>query len=799
MIASIRTTLLLFLLAQDSAGATTPTDVYLQAFVNGVDKDYVVHVQQDAAGLRMSADDLITLGLAREALPSGATILLADIDGLRAEYLEAEQRLELTVPDNALAPQLLGAQPAEESTPRSDTGLVLDYSLHVQGDQPANGSYPARTFAPTVSAGFGRVPLVRAEDFARTEDKAIRSASLGTDLRLFSPWGLIFNRGLSTASSDELDYVREDTFWTYSGIESMRTHVIGDFIGVPLTWTRALRLGGVRTSRNFDVQPDLITFPVPALGGTALVPTTVDLLVNGARQFSAEAQPGPFLFAEPPPLTGAGEVAIVYRDALGRDVRITRPLYVDTRLLGDGLLDYDVELGYPRRNYGWRSFEYGEDPAAIGSLRYGVNDSVTLEAHTEFNESLRNLGVGVLLGLSRFGVLTASLARSTGAGNGLQASAGYQYIAHDWSFDLYDRRTRDDFRDLGSFEGIPVPLRLSRASMSLWLAGRHGLSLNYVDQQDTQISRSRIASFGYNASWFSGRVTTYLSVFRDYENADSDGAYFTVTMGFGRGGSAYGGASQFGDEKTRMYGMSQPADFDVGGFGWNLAVEDGNDDYQRANARLEYRGKRVELAATASSTGRDDPQLSSAFDAAGALVWMRGNLMATRVIDDGFALVSTRGLPGIPVLRENRLFGETNRHGYLLVPDLPAYRTSRLSIDLLAAPVDVVAGEDRLLANPRGFSGVLVEFPLERMQGATIVLVDVEQRPLPVGTRVTLIETGDEALVGYDGRVFFATLQADNHFSAETPDTVCRASVKFDPAKSMQTLGPVVCHVLAAP
>jgi outer membrane usher protein len=133
------------------------------------------------------------------------------------------------------------------------------------------------------------------------------------------------------------------------------------------------------------------------------------------------------------------------------------------------------------------------------------------------------------------------------------------------------------------------------------------------------------------------------------------------------------------------------------------------------------------------------------------------------------------------------------------VPDLPAYRTSRLSIDLLDAPVNVVAGEDRLLANPRGFSGVLVEFPLERMQGATIVLVDEEQRPLPVGTRVTLIETSAEALVGYEGRVFFPSLLADNHLSAETPDTVCSASVKFDAAKSMQTLGPVVCHVAAAP
>jgi len=797
MNASIPTTLLLVLIARSAAGATPPTDLYLQAFVNGVDKDYVVHVQRDAAGLHMSAADLITLGLARDALPAGATITLAEIQGVSADYFEAEQRLDLSVPDIALAPQLLGAPPTSETPPRSDTGLVFDYALHIQGDRSASTTYPSRSLAPLVFASHRRNPLMRAGDYATSQEEVNRSAWLGTDLRLFAPWGLVFNRGFTTASSEEWAYVREDTFWTYSEVESMRTHRVGDFIGSPLTWTRALRLGGLRTSRNFDVQPDIITFPVPALGGTALVPTTVDLLVNGARQFSAEAQPGPFLFVEPPPLTGAGQVSIVYRDALGREVRTTQPLYVDTRLLGDGLFDYDVELGYPRRDYGTNSFEYGTDPAAVGSLRYGVTDAITLEGHTEINESLRNLGAGVLLGLSRFGVLTASLSSSTGAGDGLQASVGYQYIARNWSIDLYDRRTQDDFRDLGTFEGIPVPLRLSRASTSVWLAGRHGFSLNYVDQQDNQTSRSRVVSFSYNASWFSGRVTSFLSLFRDYENADSDGAYFTVTMGFGKGGSAYGGASQYGVERTRLYGMSRPADYDRGGFGWNLALEDGNEGYQRGNARLEYRGKHVEIAATANSTGSEDQQTSGALDANGALVWMRGNLLATRAIEDGFALVSTGGLPGIPVSRENRLFGQTNRRGYLLVPDLPAYRTSHLSIDLVDAPVDVIAGEDRLLANPRGFSGVLVEFPVERMQGATLVLVDESKQPLPVGTRVTLLESGAEALVGYDGRVFFGSLQPDNHLSAETPDTVCKAEVKFDPANSMQTIGPFVCHAAA--
>jgi hypothetical protein len=41
----------------------------------------------------------------------------------------------------------------------------------------------------------------------------------------------------------------------------------------------------------------------------------------------------------PLPLTGAGNVAIVYRDELGQRVTATQPVYVDTRLLESGLGD----------------------------------------------------------------------------------------------------------------------------------------------------------------------------------------------------------------------------------------------------------------------------------------------------------------------------------------------------------------------------------------------------------------------------------------------------------------------------
>jgi outer membrane usher protein len=463
-------------------------------------------------------------------------------------------------------------------------------------------------------------------------------------------------------------------------------------------------------------------------------------------------------------------------------------------MLEHGLSDYHLDVGYPRRNYGTESSDYGEEPEAVASLRYGVTDAFTLEAHTELAETLKNAGLGALLRFGHFGVLSGAYARSKGAHAGALTSVGYQYIAPRWSIDLYDRRTRSDYGDLGTLEGVPVPPRLSRGSASVWFLQNHALSVNYIDQRLPDDEASRVVSLSYNGNWWQGRVNTYLSVFRDEENPDDDGAYFTVNISFGGGASGYSSVSRNGEDRTTTFGASRPVDYDRGGFGWSFVAESGNDDYRRGNAELDYRNRFLDAAAMVTRTGSgEQEQWTASLDAMGSLVYMRGGVFATRAIHDGFALVSTRGLGNVTVLRENRVLGQTNRRGYLLVPDLPAYRASRIGIDLLQAPVDVTTTADLRLANPREFSGVLVEFPIERTRGATLILVDEEQQPLPVGTPVNLVGTESSGVVGYGGQVFFPTLQKSNRIEGELEDGVCEAEVPFDESQVMQTLGPFIC------
>jgi outer membrane usher protein len=60
---------------------------------------------------------------------------------------------------------------------------------------------------------------------------------------------------------------------------------------------------------------------------------------------------GPFIINQVAGINGAGQATLVTRDAAGRAVSTTLPLYVDTRMLAAGLTDYSVELGVLRRRY----------------------------------------------------------------------------------------------------------------------------------------------------------------------------------------------------------------------------------------------------------------------------------------------------------------------------------------------------------------------------------------------------------------------------------------------------------------
>src|SRR5699024_8319889 len=102
---------------------------------------------------------------------------------------------------------------------------------------------------------------------------------------------------------------------------------MGDVVSGGLDWRRRTRLGGLQLQRNFALQPERVTVPIPALYGQAILPSTVDLYVDGLKQYSSEVPAGTFQLHTVPMVNGSCQAEVVLTDGLGPQSTVAFPFY----------------------------------------------------------------------------------------------------------------------------------------------------------------------------------------------------------------------------------------------------------------------------------------------------------------------------------------------------------------------------------------------------------------------------------------------------------------------------------------
>ncbi|WP_256080822.1 fimbria/pilus outer membrane usher protein [Massilia sp. YIM B04103] len=797
--------------AQAPPPPSAPDELYLEVSVNGEDSGMILRFRQGASGLRSSVQNLRELGLdpALFGVAGQDEFDLDRIPGLRYDYDTVRQRLHLQLADALRPPFALDARGRRPSAPASVTpGLLLNYDAYAQ---------------------LGRE----------------RRLAIFNEWRYFSGAGAVSSSGLWNASGVERNYIRLDSYWLREDETTMRSLQVGDFVSGSLSWSRALRMGGVQWRRNFDLRPDLLTYPVASLGGSAVVPGVLQLYVNGVQQYSAEVPSGPFVVRQIAGLNGAGQATVVTRDAAGRAISATLPLYVDTRMLSEGLSDYALELGALRRGYGSRSFGYAL-PAASASWRHGLLPSLTVEAHGEAGGRLVNGGGGLLWRLGQAGVLSAALAGSyhsralpaapgslgsaqdgvaaangaqaagagtapgqTGGGAPLAAAAlagapgtedgaarrgggqlalGYQYLGRRFSFDLLSVRASRGYADLGSAQGTPVLRGSDRMALNLALSSHQSLSLAYTGARPSAQPAARIAALSYSLSMGNG-IYLGVSAFRDLKDRAVRGLFFNLSYSFDNRINAAASSGRQNGVRSKLFSLTRAPDFG-GGFGW--ALQKGSIDRSAVDqAQVQYLGDAGQVSLL--TQGRAG-QRGTSLGASGALVAMDGTVVAARQVGSGFALVST-GVAGVPVVHENREIGHTGRSGYLLVPNLLPYAQNRLAIDTGGLAADVRVRRARAEVAPRRLAGVLAAFPVERYRAATVVVQQADGTPMPVGTPVRHVQSGAETVIGYDGMTFIDELGEANELTVGKPGAQCSVRFRYRPPanSALPVLGPFPC------
>jgi outer membrane usher protein len=680
--------------------------------------------------------------------------------------------------------------------------LALDVPLEQLSLPTTRLERPTET-APAAAASPG---VVLNYDVYGSHNEGGGNLALTTELRVFGlGQGVLETSALLRTYQDPADHqwqgesVRLDTAWRLDFPDSAVSLTVGDFYSGFVDWSRPVRMGGVQVGRNYGLQPYRVLTPTPTFLGEAVVPSNVELYVDGLRQYNGEVPIGPFQLAAQPGINGTGNAQVVITDAFGRMQTLDFSFYGTQQLLAKGLSDWSAGVGRMRRDYGIRSFAYETPVIGSATWRYGASDRFTAEAHAEGGGGVLNGGAGGWWLLGGAGVVNAAYAHSRHAGlQGGQYSLGYSWNNRRFNVNVLTRRTHGAYRDLGALQDTLPPDISEQATLGINLQGAGSLSASYLRLRYPDGDDNRYASLFWSRS-FGDRWSAYLSFNQNLADSDDRSAYLSVSAALGRNRQSSVSAQRNGERLTYVADLSQPVpgDGSQGGYGWRVQAR-GGDDGAGGLAELGWLNRVGRYSMGYARQGDVDYGYASA---SGSVVWMGGHVFAAREVPDAFAVVSTDGFGGIPVRLENRLIGSTDRNGLLLVTPLLSWQRNRLSIDTLDLPADMRADRVDTWVTPRQSAGLGVNFGLRRTQAMHVVLHDPAGAPLPVGSQVRL-PGGGSATVGYDGETYLEDVATPVQLEVDLPDGHCRVHLAPPVAATspgVPSIGPLRCLPLPAP
>ena len=720
------------------------------------------------AGLRVSA------GVPEEEIAVAA-------QGLAFELDDARLQIRFQVSDAQRAPRVFDAAVRRQRPqPRSDVGLLMNYSL------------------------FGG-----AINDIKTGRLSFSGANANLEGRAFSDWGALAQNLIigATPFNPAPKALRLDTFYSYGDVERAHEVRLGDTISGGLAWTRPLRMGGMQIRRDFTLRSDIVTRPIPVISGTAAAPSTVDVFLSGIGAYRQNVGTGPFQITNIPLLSsGAGDARVVVRDASGREVETSVRINAPISMPAPGLTDYSVEAGFARRNFGLRSADYDLRPIASATVRRGLNEKITLDGHVEGGAGLIQGGIGSTSSLGPFGALMTAAAGSHSArGAGALGYAGWQGTHRWFTLSLSSQRTfgryddlasvtasNDAFRNLSPFERFSfsslggetrAPRKLDRASLTAYASQANvSFSIGYINQVSEQGVRAQVTTLSVNKQ-FPWRVTGFLNGFVNISGARNKGFYVGLSMPLGSDMFASLAATVgSGGRPGASSEIIRPQPLMEGEYGWRVRGAAGGDRTTLASGT--YRTAAGQIGAQASSYS-DSVSAAATFDGAVALIG--GGLTFGNRVNSSFVVVDA-GMPGVPVLQDNRVVGRTGAFGRKLVGDLRPWEENRIGVDISDLPLAYSIPASHDTVTPAARAGVFLDFAKSAsMRNALVVVVDATGAPLPVGTRGLLSPAGEAITLGYDGQAYLRNLAASNSLTMDLGASSCTTT--FDgPATGEQLM-----------
>ncbi len=726
-------------------------------------------VQRTASGrLWVRRQDLPSLGL---QIPAPA---VAQIDGIEHVALErtSDLALDLDEPTQTLvitaAPTLLARTViAANAPPRS--------MPRVRGE----GAFLNWAIEQLHSAGVARPPASLALE---------AGARLGPTLLL--------SRGQTVSDGSHTRFVRLMTSVTRDMPEQQARWTLGDLVTASDDLNPGVVLGGLSYATLARLNPYQIRYPLGAVQGQALLPSEVEVYVDGQRVRTERVPAGVFEIRDLRTPLGARSVQLLVRDAYGRVQRFDQSVYATPRLLAPGLHDFQYALGAVRRRLGQESADYGA-PLVTARHAWGATPSLTLALSAQAREGFVTAGASAVWQVASRGLITVALASSRAPqARGQTGLWRYEYQSARWGLGLTHRADSAGYATLGESAVQGNRLRETQLQVSRRVGEGRSVWLSHSrrairpatqtdagsDWQFAALTPARITSVGFAAFLRSWGGSLRIAATRVDDERGPGRTLLTASLVFllDGGGLLATQLQRDADGSTASVQWNRPPPIREGwGFDIGATQASGATDTTQWRTAVQRESSALRLRADLRGDIHSD-QHALRVSAAGALTFIAGQTYLSRPVEDSYALVQVGELAQVPVTVNGMLAGMTDRRGLLFVPRISAHYDTVIAIDAQALPIDqTVAEVQRRVVLPER-SGTVIRFETRRLRALAAQLVWGEQ-PL-AGARVWIGSASQaiETFTGPQGELYLENLAPGaHHGEVESERGRCRFDLQM--------------------
>lgn len=642
----------------------------------------------------------------------------------------------------------------------------VNQSLRLETSHGSSLTGEFRTsLAPKALAGSPPVPAVYL-DYALFGGSGSRGSRPGAliELGISGTQGVLTHR-LAHANGRTFSL---DTTITRDFPDRLLRLQAGDTFTASRPYGGNVAFAGVRLGTEFSLQPMRPTQPLPVIAGSSQVPAVADIFQDGQFIGRQPLPAGRFLLEELPVVSNTGEISVVVRDVLGREVRLSQPFITSPQLLAAGLDRYSIAVGVLRERLDSGSTRYGATMASLDWQR-GLTAGLSAHAHAEASADFLSAGLGAFTSATQLGITGIDLTLSqSGTDEGHRITFSHEYSRRGFSMGLTQQWTRGAFRELGGLTNPMHPRSQSRvfAGFDLGRLGSLSLAGFFIEGTRTR----QVYTLAHQMQLPGG-----LTLVSQYLHTESDNparaASLALVWPLGTRMVAQHQLQLSEHTSPRNVLSVQQSPPPGMGTGWRAAVSDDS----ALELGIAHTHPRLRLAVDLL---HDRNGTSSRVEASGSLGWVDGTLFASRRIEGSLALVEVPGQAGVRVYAENQLVGETDASGRLIVPGLRAYERNQLRIDARDLPLDTRVESLKLDLVPAFRSAAAGTFSVMRSRSATLTLLTPDGNPVPTHAEILRPNRSTAYPVGRQGRVFLDDLESNTaELTVRYDGKTCRAAL----------------------